>query len=393
MSKYDFESIIDRRNSNSVKWHVADNELPMWIADMDFATAPEILTALQKKITLGTFGYEEPDDNYFDAIIAWFKQRHHVNIQSEWLNFVTGVIPALSSVVRRLSHVGDNVVVMTPVYDIFFHSIENNGRHVLESPLKYDTDTNHYEIDWHNLETQLAEPLSTLLILCNPHNPVGKTWSQKTLSRLLLLCRKHGVTVVSDEIHGDVVLGEPSYQSLLSLPVELLHNAVVIFSPSKAFNVAALHAASIVVPDKSLRETVMRGINNDELAEPNLVAIEGSMAAYQKGEKWLDALIEQLQYNRHQVEMFLHDHLPQLKLASENATYLLWLDVSVVTEKSSDLVEHIRKTTGLVLSAGSIYRGNGEKFVRINIACPSQLLSDGLIRLSRGIKTYANVKQ
>ncbi|MDI6666717.1 PatB family C-S lyase [Leuconostoc falkenbergense] len=392
MSNYDFESIIDRRNSNSVKWHVADNELPMWIADMDFATAPEILTAMREKISLGAFGYEAPNKNYFNAIISWFAKRHHVKIQPDWINFVTGVVPALSSVVRRLSHVGDNVVVMTPVYDIFFHSIENNGRHVLESPLRYNAKKHHYDIDWDNLENQLANPLSTLLILCNPHNPVGKTWSQKTISRIVMLCQKYGVAVVSDEIHGDIVLGEPTYQSLLSLPAKQLRNAVVLFSPSKAFNMAALHAASIVVPDKSLRETVMRGINNDELAEPNLVAIEGSMAAYEQGEPWLEQLIEQLKHNRQQVEHFLLDRIPEVKIASENATYLIWLDVSGITKRGSDLVSHLRTATGLILSAGDVYRGNGNNFVRMNIACPTKLLSDGLLRLEEGIKTYTNLK-
>ncbi|MDN5575676.1 MAG: pyridoxal phosphate-dependent aminotransferase [Pediococcus sp.] len=384
----EFDQLISRRGTYFIKWHVKDGELPMWIADMDFKTAPAILKAMREKVDFGVFGYEEPQSDYFNAVAHWYETEHHARPETDWMLYCTGVVPAISSVVQRISHVGDNVVVQAPVYDIFYHSIENNGRHVLSSDLIYDQQEHRYLIDFTDLEAKLAEPLTTLMILCNPHNPVGKVWSRDELIQISRLCQKHHVVLLSDEIHGDLVFGEPAYTPLFSLPEELIQNTITTVSPSKSFNVAALHAATVIVPNENLRESVSRGINNDELGEPNLLAIPATIAAYTQSADWLHALKAKLVENRKIVDRFVSTELTEVQLVSENATYLLWFDVSQVTDDAEKLTAFIRKQTGLFLSAGTVYRGNGHDFLRMNIACPTELVEDGLHRLKQGITEF-----
>lgn len=385
-----FDEKIPRRHTNSVKWDVKPNELPMWVADMDFKTAPAIIQAMADKVAFGVFGYEEVGQDYFEAVAHWYETEHNAKPQTDWMLYCTGVVPALSSIIRRLSHVGDNVVVQAPVYNIFYHSIENNGRHTLSSDLVYDQTTHRYSIDFADLEAKLADPLTTLMILCNPHNPVGKTWQRDELNKIATLCQKHHVVLVSDEIHGDLVFGEPAYTPVFSLPTELATNTITCVSPSKSFNVAALHAATVIVPDATLRASVSRGLNNDELGEPNLLSIPASIAAYTKSANWQHALKKQLAANRQQVADFVAKELPNVFLASENATYLLWLDVSAISTDSAALATAIRTNTGLFLSAGDVYRGNGRAFLRMNVAAPAEMVTDGLQRLKRGLVSFTN---
>lgn len=385
---YDFKSIIPRRNTNSVKWDVKPNELPMWVADMDFKAAPEIIEAMQKKVAFGIFGYEEPHADYFNAVADWYEAEHHARPNVDWMLFCTGVVPSISSAVRRVTNVGDNVVVQAPVYNIFYHSIVNNGRHVLSNDLLYNRRQHTYSVDWADLEAKLADPLSTMMILCNPHNPVGKVWSRDELIRISKLCATHHVTLFSDEIHGDLVVGEPAYTPLFSLPESLLQNAIISVSPSKTFNVAALHAATVIVPNEGLRNIINRGINNDELGEPNLLAIPGTIAAYTKGHQWLAELKQQISRNRETFTNYCESFIPQVKVVASNATYLVWIDCSEITDDSSQLEAFIRQETGLYVSAGTVYGGNGNQFLRVNIACPQLMLQDGLKRFKRGIQTY-----
>lgn len=385
---YDFTSIIPRRNTDSVKWDVKPNELPMWVADMDFKAAPEIIAAMKQKVEFGIFGYEEPHANYFQAVADWYQQEHHASANPDWMLFCTGVVPAISSAVRRVSNVGDNVVVQAPVYNIFYHSIVNNGRHVLSSDLTYDPQNHQYSIDFADLEAKLADPLSTMMILCNPHNPVGKVWSKAELTKIVELCNQHSVTLLSDEIHGDLVFDQPDYTPLFSLPEELIQNAIICVSPSKTFNVAALHAATVIVPNEALRNNVNRGINNDELGEPNLLAIPGTIAAYTKGHQWLAELKQQIKRNHQTLVDYCAQSIPEISVVPSHATYLSWLDCSQITDNTDDLEAFIRKETGLFVSNGSEYGGNGHQFLRINIACPETMLADGLHRLEKGIHLY-----
>ena len=387
MNKYDFVNAPDRSTTDSVKWHVKKGDLPMSIADMDFKTAPEIIAAMKEKISLGVFGYEWPEDDYFNAVADWYEKEHGHRPEQEWLIFTTGVVPAISAVVRRISHIGDNVLVQAPVYNVFYNSIENNGRHVLSNDLQFDG--SNYKINWEDLEQKLALPLTTLMIFCNPHNPVGKVWTQAEVQKIADLCFKHHVVLLSDEIHGDLVRKGPDYTPAFSVNGPARDNVISLVSPSKTFNVAALHAATAIVPNSNLRAMVNRGLNSDEVAEPNLLAIPGTIAAYKHGHDWLQALIKQLNVNFTYAQEFIGNNLPQVKVVSGKATYLIWLDVEQISTDSQELADYLEKKTGLVLSPGSIYRGNGHNFLRMNLACPLAMVKDGLERLKTGLTQYS----
>ena len=384
--KYDFDTILDRQHTNSEKWDVKPGELPMTTADMDFKTAPEIMQAMNDKINAGAFGYEYPSQEYFDAVAHWYKSEHNAEAQTSWMRFATGVIPSITASVNHLSHTGDNVLLMEPVYNTFYNSILNSGRHALASQLKYDRSTYTYSVDWDDLKKKMSNPLTTLMILCNPHNPTGYVWSRDELMRIIKLAQKHGVVVISDEIHGDLVLKGPDYTPTFSLPEEYRQNLVTLVSTSKTFNVAALHAATGIVANPILRERFTRAINKYEVAEPNLLAIPGTIAAYTQGADWLHQLKKYLLGNREYLEQFISDNLPQLHVVPGTATYLVWIDVSEITKNSNALAQRIRQETGLIINPGTYYHGNGNEFIRINIAYPLAQVKDGLNRLAKAIK-------
>ena len=385
----EYPEAVDRRHTNSVKWDVKDGELPMTIADMDFKTSPAIIEAMKDKLTLGAFGYEDIPAEYFNAVADWYEKQHHFRPQTDWMIFTTGVVPAISSAVRRLTSLGDNVLVQAPVYNIFYNSIVNSGRHVVSSDLVYDVEQHSYSIDWEDLESKLADSLTNLMILCNPHNPVGIIWTRDQLIRLATLCRKYHVKIFSDEIHGDFTFNEQGYVPMFSLPEELIQDLEVAVSPSKTFNVAALHAATVIVPNANLRAQVSRGLNSEELAEPNLMAIPGTIAAYEKGSEWLNAVLDAIQDNRKVVSDFINDQLADvITVVPGQATYLIWLDVRKLTDDSDALAKFIQEKTGLILSAGNIYGGDGHNFLRMNVACPTKTVLSGLDRLARGIAEW-----
>ena len=383
--KYDFDKIIDRRNTGSVKWDVGENELPMWVADMDFATAPEITEALVKRASHGVFGYSVIPDEWYGAYINWWDDRHGLRMEKDSLIFCTGVIAAISSVVRKLTTPNENVVIQTPVYNIFFNSIINNGCRVLENRLVYKDGV--YGMDLEDLEKKLSDPQTTLMILCNPHNPVGKIWDADVLNAVGELCKKHHVTVISDEIHCDITVPGKSYMPFASVSETCKEISVTCLAPTKTFNLAGLQTAAIYVPDPALRHKVWRAVNTDEVAEPNAFAALAATVAFEKGGEWLDALNAYLAENREIVSKYLREKLPKVKLVRGEATYLLWLDISEIGT-SREVAGFIREKTGLFVTAGAVYGENGDSFLRMNIACPKTLLYDGLERLSAGISAY-----
>lgn len=383
---YNFDEEVNRRNSGSLKWEVLLNELPMWVADMDFKTAPEIREAMQKRLEHGVFGYNILPEEWYEAYIGWWKRRHALTIDKEWLIFATGVIPILSSCVRKLTTPGENVVIQTPVYNIFFNSILNNGRNVLESPLVYRDGS--YEIDFVDLEEKLANPQTSLMFLCNPHNPIGKIWDKETLSRIGALCAKHHVVVIADEIHCDLTAPNKDYIPFASVSEECANNSISCIAPTKSFNLAGLQTAAAVVPNPYLRHKVWRALNTDEVAEPNSFAVAATVAAFGLGEPWLEELREYIHGNKELVEAYLADNLPQIRVVSLEATYLLWLDCSAIANNSEELAKLIREKTGLYLTAGSEYGESGRSFLRLNVACTRATLRDGLDRLKAGIEAY-----
>lgn len=386
--KYDFDTPVDRRGTYSLKWDVAENELPMWVADMDFRTAPEITQALAERAQHGVFGYTEVPDEWYDAYINWWRERHGFEIKREWLMFCTGVVPAISAIVRKLTTVGENVLVQTPVYNIFFNSIVNNGRNVLESPLIYENGA--YHMDFADLEAKLSDPQTSLMLLCNPQNPGGVIWDRETLARIGSLCRKYHVIVVSDEIHCDLTAPGREYVPFASVSEDCRMNSVTCIAPTKAFNIAGLQTAAVYAADENIRHRVWRGLNTDECAEPNVFAVTAAIAAFTKGGEWLGQLREYIAENRRIAGEFLAEKHPQVRLVESGATYLFWLDCSEITGSSRQLAKFIRKQTGLFLSAGEPYRGNGKYFLRLNAACPHSVLLDGLERLRRGVDEYVS---
>ena len=384
---YDFDKIVDRSNTNSMKWNVAEGELPMWVADMDFETAPAIMEAISKRAQHGCFGYTEIPDAWYQAYIDWWKIRHDFTMEKDWLMFCTGVIPAISSIVRKLTTPAEKVLVQTPVYNIFFNSILNNGRQVLESPLVFDG--NAYHIDFEDLEKKLADPQTTLMILCNPHNPVGKIWSKEELAKIGELCRKHHVMVFSDEIHCDLCDPGQEYVPFASASDTCADISITAISASKAFNIAGLQTAAVFTPNERLRNKIVRGLNTDEIAEPNSFAIQAIIAAFCEGEEWLNELNAYIYRNKQIVREFISQNLPQIHVIDSQATYLLWIDCSAITGQTDELCEYLRKEAGLYLSAGSHYRGNGAAFVRMNTACPKSQIEEGLRRLEKGIRSFS----
>lgn len=385
----DFDYMTNRLESNSYKWDVGSGELPMWVADMDFETSPAIVDALQKRLNHRIFGYTSIPDTYYNAVARWWETRHQFLIKKEWIMFCTGVVPAISSIVRKMTKPGEKVLVLSPVYNIFYNSIKNNQREVLTSELVYKD--NQYTIDFDDVESKLADPDTSLMIFCNPHNPIGKVWDKQVLETLGNLCIKHQVLILSDEIHCDLSHPGHRYTPFASVSEEIAQNCITCVAPSKTFNLAGIQTSSIIVPNPEIRKHVHRGINTDEVAEPNVFAIEAAIAAYTEGEPWLHALMEYLLANKLYLEQFLAKQLPQLQVIHSEATYLAWINCQDVTDQASQLCTFIRQETGLYVSDGAIYGENGHGFIRLNYACPKERLEDGLQRLKRGIEAFQRI--
>lgn len=383
--KYDFDTVIDRRGTDSVKWNVAENELPMWVADMDFRLAPEIENAIKKRIEHGVFGYSVIPDEWYEAYMNWWRARHGLSMKREGLLFCTGVVPAISSIVRKLTTPGENVLIQPPVYNVFFNSVINNGRRLLESPLVYDRKICSYSMDLEDLEAKLSDPQTTLMILCNPHNPVGKIWERKTLEKIGSLAKKHNVTVISDEIHCDITEPGKNYIPFASVSDICREISVSCIAPTKAFNMAGMKSAAVYAEDPVLRHKVWRALSTDEIAEPNSFSCISAVAAFSEGAGWLDAMRRYVSENRKRVYEFIEKEIPEISVVRSNATYLLWLDIS----KSGLSAAEIRKETGLFLTDGSVYGDAGKEFVRMNIACPKVTLEDGLQRLKRAVAIHS----
>ncbi|MCR5502929.1 MAG: pyridoxal phosphate-dependent aminotransferase [Lachnospiraceae bacterium] len=384
---YDFDTVIDRRGTDSLKWNMEPDVLPMWVADMDFPTAPEIREALAGRVSHGVFGYTELSGEWYDAYTGWWKKRHGFEIEKDWLIFSTGVIPTLSSCVRRLTAPNENVVILTPVYNIFFNSILNNGARVLQCPLIANPDSidekcDRYVINWDLLEQYMKDPQTTLMIFCNPHNPTGTVWDRDTLSRIGELAKENHVTVISDEIHCDLTDPGTEYIPFAAASPVCRDVSITCIAPTKAFNIAGLLTSAAVVPDPDLRHKVWRALNTDECGEPGAFAVTAAVTAFTKGGPWLDELRQYLSGNKSFARSCLYKALPEIRIASGEATYLLWLDLRAYGKDSEELQEKILKEGKLYLSSGEIYGDAGEGFLRLNAACPRSVLEEGLKRLT-----------
>ena len=379
--KYDFDKTIDRRATNSYKWDSApEGVLPMWVADMDFRTAPAIIDALQKRVAHGIFGYTRVPDAYYDAVTSWFSRRHGWDIDREWIIYTSGVVPAVSAVIKALTVPGDKVIVQTPVYNCFFSSIRNNGCEIVSNPLRRTADT--YEMDFDALERCAADPRA-----CNPHNPAGRVWTPDELTRLGNICLRNGVTVVADEIHCELVYQGFKYTPFASLSDAFLHRSVTCVSPSKAFNIAGLQIANIVAFDNDLRSRIDKAININEVCDVNPFGVAATIAAYNEGEEWLNQLVDYLHGNYEAMAEFCRRELSEFPITRLEGTYLVWMDCSSLGMPSDALEHALLEDARLWLNAGTMYGAEGEGYMRWNIACPRSVMLDGLNRFLNFVRS------
>lgn len=384
--KYDFDKTIDRRATNSYKWDSApEGVLPMWVADMDFRTAPAIIDALQKRVAHGIFGYTRVPDAYYDAVTSWFSRRHGWDIDREWIIYTSGVVPAVSAVIKAMTVPGDKVIVQTPVYNCFFSSIRNNGCEIVSNPLRRTADT--YEMDFDALERCAADPRAKVMLLCNPHNPAGRVWTPDELTRLGNICLRNGVTVVSDEIHCELVYQGFKYTPFASLSDAFLHRSVTCVSPSKAFNIAGLQIANIVAFDNDLRSRIDKAININEVCDVNPFGVAATIAAYNEGEEWLNQLVDYLHGNYEAMAEFCRRELPEFPITRLEGTYLVWMDCSSLGMPSDALEHALLDDARLWLNAGTMYGAEGEGYMRWNIACPRSVMLDGLNRFLNFVRS------
>lgn len=382
--EYHFDEPVDRKGTDSIKWDVAGADvLPMWIADMDFKTAPAIQAALEKRVAHGVFGYTQTPGRFFDAIVGWWQKRHGYVLQKDWIRPVTGVIPALSAIIRALTAVGDRVLVQPPVYNHFYIAIAHTDRQVAENKLILAE--GRYHIDFADLEAKTADPAVKLLMLCNPHNPAGRVWTAGELRQIGEICARNGVIVLSDEIHSDLI-----FQGHKHIPFASLDNidglrSVTVSSPSKTFNLAGLQVGYLFSEYPEIMKQIQQVLSVQEMELLSPFAIEALVAAYEHGEDWLDSLKIYLRENYLYLTDFCATHLPQIHIVPLEATYLAWLDCRAVFTSSADFSEKLVGREKVWLNPGKLYGDAGEGFLRMNIACPRLLLEAGLTRLAKGI--------
>lgn len=382
---YNFDKITDRHNTGSYKWDSAENNdvIPLWVADMDFQTAPCVIEALRKRVEHGVFGYTLVDNEYYASVCRWFKQYHDYVINPDMILYTLGVVPAVSAIIKALVPAGSGVIVQTPVYNCFFSSIRNNGCRVVENKLlRRDLSGQEftYDMDFEGLESLASDPLNKMLLLCNPHNPAGRVWSRDELETVMRICMRNNVVVVSDEIHCELTLPDIDYVSYGTVDKD----SVVCLSPSKAFNTAGLQIANIVCPNADVKAQIDRAINVNEVCDVNPFGVVGLKAAYtDEGRMWLDELRHYIKGNYHLVKEYIRHSLPQFAVTRLEATYLPWIDISSIGISSHMLEDQLKQKAGVWVNSGEMYGAEG--YVRLNIACPRMVLAEGLRRFVEGI--------
>lgn len=386
--EYDFSSPTERRGTDSYKWDSAPEAdiIPLWVADMDFETFPCITEALQRRVAHGIFGYTRVPEAYYEAVCNWFGKHHGWHINREDIIYTSGVVPAVSAVIKALTLPGDQVIVQGPVYNCFFSSIRNNGCEIVSNSLIYNKEELHYEIDFDDLERKLAHERARVMLLCNPHNPGGRVWTRDELTRVAELCHKYGVRVVSDEIHCELTLYDNEYVPFGSLPDELSHGSITCCSPSKAFNTAGLQIANIVCRDAEVRNRIDRAININEVCDVNPFGVIALQAAYSdEGYEWLTQLRAYISSNYDLLRERFARELPKCKVMRMEGTYLAWIDCSELHISSDEIEEMLMHENKVWVNAGSMYGTEGAAFIRINMACTSELLNEGITRIVNGL--------
>ena len=397
--KYNFDEIIERRNTGCVKWDDSPTVLggsaaessadepaiiPLWVADMDFAVAPAIQEAIKRRAEHPVYGYTYVMEDYYNAVISWFKRRHAWEIQREWILYTTGVVPAMSVAIKALTMPGERVLILSPDYNCFFSSIKNNGCEVAECVLRFSRSNNRFEVDWEDFEAQCADEKTTVFLLCNPHNPTGRVWTREELEQMRDICRQHQVRIVSDEIHCELIMPGHTFCPMGTVDAD----AVILNSPSKSFNIAGLMMANIICQDAATRRRIDRAININEVCDVNPFAPEAVKAAYNESGEWIDALNLYLWDNYTVLCDFVAQHIPQWRVMPLEGTYLVWVDCSASSDNVAAYCDRILREARVWLNPGTMYGPkSGEGFLRINIACPRSLLMEALSRIKNMPRT------
>ncbi len=391
MTRYDFDTIIDRRNTDCAKWDGMaplfgrDDLLPMWVADMDFKAPPEVIEALRERVDHGIFGYTRRLEPYREAIAGWFLRRHGWEVDTSWIRHAPGVVPALSVAVLAFTQPGESVLVQPPVYYPFFSTIRGRGRTVVENPLKFNG--SRFEMDFEDLERKLDDSSVKLVFLCSPHNPTGRVWSREELTRFGEICAARGVVVVSDEIHCDILFAGARHTPLADVSEAMRESTVTTVAPSKTFNIAGLATSAVIIPSRRLRDDYQAVVDFLHIDGSNVFGATGLMAAYNRGEAWLDALLVYLEGNLDFIDDFLADRLPAVRMVRPEGTYVPLLDCRKFGLTGPELEKLLVERGKVALDGGHWFGTGGDGFVRINIATPRALLKDGLERIAKALST------
>jgi len=392
MKKYDFDKVVDRKNTLSLKYDFAVQRgrpadiLPLWVADMDFQAPDEVVKVLTSRSTHGIFGYSEPDDTYFNTIKAWYERRFSYSPKKEWFITAPGIVYSLAMVVRALTQENDGVLIQTPVYYPFYSVIKDNNRRVVRNPLKFNGES--YEMDFDDFEEKLVKNNVKLFILCSPHNPVGRVWTKDELNQVGNICKKHNVYIACDEIHADFVYKGNNHHVFSTVNEDFRKFTVILTSPSKTFNLAGLQLSNLFIENDDIRSKINMEIRKTGYSQCNIMGIISAQAAYQYGEGWLEQLLDYLQNNINKFTSFINEKLPMLKVIKPQGTYLLWVDFKGLGISENQRQDLIVNKARLWLDKGTMFGAEGEGFERFNIACPWSTLEKALIQLQAAINNY-----
>jgi len=385
--KFNFDEIVDRRHTHTIKWDKCptDDVIPMWIADMDFKAAPCIIDALKKRLEHGVFGYANVPDEFFTSIINWFGRRHSWKINRDWIEYTTGVVPAIDAVLRAITTPGDNVVILTPIYNCFFTCIESNKCNAVEVPLTYNNDYS-YSIDYDALDKALSDDRTHTLVFCNPHNPAGRVWTKEEMLKVNEICIKNGVTVISDEIHCEMMMPGHQYTPFASISQEAQNNCITCGSPSKSFNIAGLQAAFIVSNNSSIKDKINKALVDNQVCAINPFGLEAFIAAYNHGESWILQFNDYIAGNFALMRDMMNKELPDFHFTPIEGSYLAWVDVTPTGMTSAQVTQKILDDGKVLVNDGVMYGKAGDGFIRINLATQRSVVEEATRRIIKAMK-------
>lgn len=385
---YNFDEIVDRRNTSAVKWdkpkilYNRDDIIPMGIADMDFKTAPEIISAIKNRVEHGVFGYSYLDEDYYNVLINWLDNIHNFQIKKDWICTAPTIVAAISWMIQSYTEKGDKIIIQSPVYHQFKRCIESDGRIVVNNPLKYEN--NKYFMDFEDLESKIDSKVK-MMILCNPHNPGGRVWKADELKKLGDICLKHNILIISDEIHCDLVFKSHKHIPLINVDEKLKDISLICVSPTKTFNLAALHVSNVIIPNKDLRDKYLNTAYKNAVEGINVFGIEAMKAAYKYGEKWYRDMLQYVEDNYNFLCNYIEKNIPKLKVSKSEGTYLAWIDFRALSMDCEELRDFMIKEARVLFDEGHVFGKEGQGFQRINLACSRILLKEALDRIYKAV--------